>query len=76
MFWKQWEFNITYCTVCNKEERDRGEVQLYIKKKGFQALLHNAQKTANAIMFSFDVFLCSSTFKSTILRLKLAIMIV
>lgn len=46
MFWKQWKFNITYCAVCNKEEKGRGEVQLYLKK-GFQARLHNAQKTAN-----------------------------
>ena len=67
MFWKHWKFNITYCTVCNKEEEGRGEVQLYIKK-GFQAHLHNAQKTAIAKMFKlmFDVFLCSSRFKSTI----------
>ena len=46
MFWKQWKFNITYCAVCNKEEKGRGEVQLYLKK-GFQARLHNAKKTAN-----------------------------
>ena len=55
MFWKQWKFNITYCTVCNKEEKGRGEVQLYIKK-GFQARLHNSQKTANTKMFTIDVF--------------------